>query len=277
MVDNGSTDGSAAAVEGLPKVEMVYAGENLGFAAACNLGASRVSTPYILFLNPDTRVETDSLTVPLAFMEQPENAGVGICGIQLVDEQGRVSRTCARFPTLGRFSASALGLDKLPGFQGTGVHMRDWDHKSSRIVDHVIGAFYLIQRSIFESVKGFDERYFVYLEDLDLSRRVRAAGWDSWYLADSQAYHAGGGTSQQVKARRLFYSLCSRLLYGFKYFPRWQAWALVGITGLMEPLTRTIYCLARRDVAGVRNTWLAYRMLWRGMSRIVRGQGRFEP
>lgn len=277
VVDNGSTDRSVDAVDGLPRVDVIRTGKNLGFAAACNIGAAEDDSPYILFLNPDTRVEQGSLSVPLGFMERPDNAGVGICGIQLIDEQGEVSRTCARFPTLGRLTASALGLDKLPGLRRAGVHMGDWDHRFTRCVDHVIGAFYLIRRSVFQSVGGFDGRFFVYLEDVDLSLRAKRAGWGSWYLTDAKAFHAGGGTSRQVKAQRLFYSLRSRLLYGFKHFSRWQAWLLVGVTGVIEPLTRTAWCLVRGDGAGMRNTWSAYSMLWLGMGQIVRGEGRFEP
>ena len=277
VVDNGSTDGSLDGIEDLPGVSVIRTGENLGFAAACNIGAAAGDSPYILFLNPDTRLEADSLSVPLAFMERPENARVGICGIQLVDEQGEVSRTCARFPTLGRLTISALGLDKLPGLRSAGMRMDDWDHESSRRVDQVMGAFFLIRRSLFSLCEGFDQRFFVYFEEVDLSLRAKLAGYDSWYLTGAQAFHAGGGTSRQVKDYRLFYSLRSRLLYGFKHFPRWQAWCLVCVTGLVEPFTRTAWCLLRGDMAGVRHTWSAYRMLWRGMGRIVRGEGRFEP
>ena len=277
VVDNGSTDGSADAVESLPGVEVIRTGKNLGFGAACNIGAKAVSAPYILFLNPDTRLEAGSLSVPLAFMEQPENAKVGICGIQLVDEQGKVSRTCARFPSLGRLVSSALGLDKLQGLQGSGVHMHDWDHMDSRQVDHVMGAFYLMRREVFKQVDGFDERFFVYLEDVDLSKVVKDLGSDIWYLTEAQAFHAGGGTSRQVKVHRLFYSLRSRLLYAFKHFPHWQAWTLVAVTNLLEPFTRSVWCLLRGDVAGAKHTWAAYRMLWRSMGHILRGEGRYNP
>jgi len=276
VVDNDSRDGSADLLKGLSRVQVLHAGDNLGFAAACNVGAAKCFSPYLLFLNPDTRIEAGSLQRPLTFMERSENAGVAICGIQLVDEQNAVSRTCARFPTLRRLSASALGLNKLPGFRGVGMGMSNWDHESSRRVDQVMGAFFLIRRVVFNATGGFDERFFVYFEEVDLSRRATLAGWDSWYLADAQAFHAGGGTSRQVKARRLFYSLRSRLLYGFKHFPTWQAWVLVALTGLVEPLTRTAWCLIRKDMTGVRNTWAAYRMLWSGMGQIVHGEGRFK-
>lgn len=277
VVDNGSIDDSVATIEGLSGVEVIHNGENLGFGAACNIGAQAGSAPYILFLNPDTRLDEGALSVPLAFMEQPANLKVGICGIQLVDEYGNVSRTCARHPTVGRLVSLALGLDRLPGLRGTGVHMRDWSHLDSRKVDHVMGAFYLVHREVFESVGGFDERFFVYLEDLDLSKVVQGAGFDSWYLTEVQAFHAGGGTSRQVKVHRLFYSLRSRLLYAFKHFPHWQAWTLVAVTNLLEPFTRSTWCLLRGDFVGIRHTWAAYRMLWRSMGHILRGEGRYNP
>jgi GT2 family glycosyltransferase len=277
VVDNGSTDGSADAVERLPGVEVIRTGRNLGFGAACNIGAGAGGAPYILFLNPDTRLEADSLSVPLAFMEQPENAKVGICGIQLVDEQGTVSRTCAKSPTLGRLVCAVLGLNKLPGLQGSGVMMSNWDHNANCKVDQVMGAFFFCRRKVFEACGGFDERFFVYFDDVDLSKVVREGGFGSWYLTSAQAFHAGGGTSRQVKVHRLFYSLRSRLLYGFKHFPRWQAWLLVGVISLLEPFTRSVWCLLRGDVAGVKHTWAAYRMLWRSMGHILRGEGRYNP
>lgn len=277
VVDNGSTDGSADTIAGLPRVEIIRAGKNLGFGAACNIGAKIGCSPYILFLNPDTRIEANSISVPLAFMEKAGNSKVGVCGIQLVDEQGEVSRSCAYFPTINRFLLSALGLDKLPMMKGSSVHMSDWNHLSSKQVDHVMGAFYLIRRQLFQKVNGFDERFFVYSEDVDLSKLINNAGFSSWYLVEAKAFHAGGGTSQQVKAHRLFYSLRSRLLYGFKHFPAWQAWLLVLVTLLIEPFTRSIWCLLSRDLVGVKHTWAAYRMLWGSLKYIIQGNGRYNP
>ena len=272
VVDNDSSDGSAESIVGLPGVEVVRAGKNLGFAAACDLGAAKGKAPYILFLNPDTKVEGNSFSVPLAFMERPENGYVGICGIQLVDEQGQVSRTCARFPTLGRLVAQALGLNKIPGLHHAGVHMNDWDHGQTAEVDHVIGAFFLMRRNLFEALGGFDERFFVYLEDIDLSFRARSLGYKSVYLADAQAYHAGGGTSRQVKDVRLFYSLRSRLLYGFKHFPSRQAWFLMVITMAVEPFSRLLYCALGRDWSGMQNTLRGFRSLWGSAPQIIAGR-----
>lgn len=269
VIDNGSTDGSEIAVEGLHNVTLIRTGTNLGFGKACNQGAALANSEFLLFLNPDARLFEHSLSVPLAFMQQPENADVGIVGIQLVDEHNHIARSCARFPSVGIFLVQALGLNRLPGLRHLSIHMSGWTHDKTELVDHVIGAFYLMRRSLFESLGGFDERFFVYLEDLDLSLRARQAGWRSVYLAEAQAFHAGGGTSRQVKVHRLFYSLRSRLLYGFKHFTHWQAWALVGVTLVLEPVSRSMFSLLRGGVQDVRNTLKAYGMLYQDLPSIL--------
>lgn len=262
VVDNGSTDNSLSGIDNLIiPINVIRNTENKGFAAACNQGAVLANSEYLLFLNTDTLLFENSLSVPLAFMQRPENAKVGICGIQLIDETGQVSRSCSRFPSVRMFVANALGVSKLPKLRSWNHQMVEWDHATTRQVDHVIGAFYLIRRSLFEALKGFDDRFFVYLEDLDLSLRAHKAGWKSVFIADAQAFHAGGGTSRQVKAARLFYSLRSRLLYGFKHFSAWRAWALMVVTMCIEPVTRTAFSLLNRDWSSICNTQKAYSML----------------
>ncbi len=279
VVDNGSSDGSADGLEAQLGVSVVTIRntENEGFARACNQGAALGNSPYILFLNPDAQLFEGTLSAAISVFDDPRYGEVGIVGVQLVNEQGRIARSCARFPTFLRLATRALGLDKLPGFKGASIHLIDWDHATTRQVDHVMGAFFLVRRDLFNRLAGFDEQFFVYLEDIDFSMRAYKAGWRSLYLAEAQAFHVGGGTSRQVKAHRLFYSLRSRLLYGFKHFTRWQAWLLMSLTVAVEPCIRTAYCLARGDGAGCLHTWLAYRMLWRGLRKIVHGQGRFRP
>ena len=272
VIDNGSDCDLCSNIKklfpGLP-VDTVINENNVGFSRACNQGARLGSACYLLFLNPDAGLFENSILAPLQFLESEKNLDVGICGVQLVDEAGDVSRTCSRFPTLGRLAAQALGLNKLPGLQNTGLHMTDWDHGQTAEVDQVIGAFFLIRRNLFESLGGFDQRFFVYFEEVDLSFRARSLGYKSVYLADAQAFHAGGGTSSQVKDVRLFYSLRSRLLYGFKHFPSWQAWLLAGVTMMVEPVSRILYCAASRNWAGVKQTLQGYRLLWRDVPHII--------
>jgi len=271
VVDNASSDDSLNGIEflGIP-VTIIRNESNFGFAAACNQGAAIATTPYLLFLNPDTRLYENSLDTPLSFMANPENAKIGICGIQLINESGQVDRSCARFPTPLIFLLQSVGLNKLPGLRRFSLHRTDWDHATTRTVDHVIGAFFLVRRSLFEQLQGFDERFFVYLEDLDFSRRAHLNGWQSVYLTRAQAFHAGGGTSKQVKAARLFYSIRSRLLYGFKHFSPAAAWAVLAVTILLEPISRIVFSVVRANWRDAFYTLQGYRMLLQALPSILR-------
>ncbi|MDZ4042088.1 MAG: glycosyltransferase family 2 protein [Eubacteriales bacterium] len=263
VVDNASCDGSVEGLAslGLPII-IIRNTENRGFAAACNQGARGSKANYLLFLNPDTRLFENSLAKPLSFMERPNNQHIGIVGIQLVDGNGDVSRTCSRFPTPGQFFSKMLGLDRLfPSFFPSHF-MFEWDHADSRYVEQVMGAFFLVRRSLFETLGGFDERFFVYFEEVDFSLRSRQAGWNSFYLAEAQAYHKGGGTSEKVKALRLFYSLRSRILYSYKHFGWVAATGLMLGTLFLEPWTRLALGLVRRSGKEIIETLKGYYMLW---------------
>ena len=256
VVDNGSVDGSDDAIEDMEKVELIRTGENLGFGRACNLGAKRASCKYILFLNPDTVLFEGTLERTLEFMEAPENSDVGICGVQLVEEDGRIARSCSRFPTTGRLVSRAIGLGKF--IPTTAPAMHEWDHKTVRQVDQVMGAFFFIRKSVFDEQNGFDSRFFVYFEEVDLAYRSANGGWKSVYLADVQAFHYGGGTSEQVKAHRMFYSLRSRIQYAFKHFSTSGALTVVFATLLIEPISRTALAISRGSLSNIKETWTAY-------------------
>jgi len=260
VVDNGSSDHSADFLRRRSDITLISTGCNQGFGKACNLGAAQATGDYLLFLNPDAALYPHTLSRVLAYMQDPAQARVGICGVQLKDGLGHVARSCARFPAPWALVAHALGLVRL--IPRWGHFMAEWAHDQTREVDHVIGAFYLVRRSLFEQIGGFDERFFVYLEDLDFSYRARQAGWRSVYLADAQAFHAGGGTSNQIKARRLFYSLRSRLLYAFKHFTLPGAWVVLLSTLLLEPVARSGHGLLRGSWATLAETWSGYAMLF---------------
>lgn len=271
VVDNGSIDGSERSIEDLPSVDLIRAGGNLGFGKACNLGAQQANSEYLLFLNPDAALYADTLHKVLAYMQDPANAKVGICGVQLLDKGGQVSRSCARFPSALSFAAHATGLDRI--FPRLGHFMADWDHAQTRQVDQVMGAFFFVRHELFRDLGGFDERFFVYLEDLDFSYRAQQAGWRSMYLADAQAFHAGGGTSNQIRARRLFYFLRSRLLYASKHFSFIGAFGVLLATLFAEPLSRSALALLRRSWSQLKETWAAYGMLWRWLPQWVSKEG----
>jgi len=271
VVDNDSQDDSTDNLDNLDlPLTFIQNKKNIGFAAACNQGAKGSKADFLLFLNPDTCLFNNSLVQSLNYMEGPNNQDIGILGIQLVDEVGRISRSCARFPTVGSFFVKMFGLDILFPKIFSNHFMIEWDHNESRVVDQVIGAFFLIRRQLFVTMGGFDERFFVYFEEVDLSRRAYNAGWKTIYLADVQAYHKGGGTSDKVKASRLFYSLRSRILYGYKHFNWLAATALMLGTLLIEPFTRLAFALINRSREQAEETIKGCVMLWSNLPTLLR-------
>lgn len=265
VVDNASTDDSMAAVDALDAshhvdVTPIRNRENRGFAAACNQGAALGTAPYVLLLNTDTVLFPDSLRRPIEFMEDAAHSRVGICGVRLVDEAGGHMTSCARFPTAWRLLADASGLSRLMPAVFPPLFMSQQECASSREVDQVIGAFFLVRRELYEALGGLDERFFVYFEEVDFCYRARERGYSAVYLADATARHHGGGSTGQVKATRLFYALRSRILYGRKHFSALAAGVVVATVFAVELPARLVSGLLGRG-GTVRETLSAYRLL----------------
>ncbi|MGB3305728.1 MAG: glycosyltransferase family 2 protein [Thermomicrobiales bacterium] len=263
IIDNGSTDGSSDQVDtsGL-SVRIVRNRTNLGFAAACNQGASKGNSPFILFLNPDVILGPSSLYEAVEYFEGRLTRQVGILGIQLRNENGEVSPTCSRFPGAGTLVAKSLGLSSMLPKVFRPALMTEWDHQESRLVDQVIGAFFMVDRKLFERLDGFDQRFFVYYEELDFAVRARNAGWKSYFLASTYAMHEGGGSSKQVQAARYFYNSRSRVRYARKHFRVGSA-LIVSLSVLVgEPCSRIIQSLLRRDTNSIKNVAQATLRLW---------------
>jgi GT2 family glycosyltransferase len=114
---------------------------------------------------------------------------------------------------------------------------------------------------LFAELNGFDERFFVYYEEVDFSYRARQRGWKSIYVADTQAFHAGGGASKQIKAKRLFYSWRSRLLYVNKHFGCLGVFLVLLATLLLEPFSRSVLAVVRCSWSSFNETWQASGLL----------------
>ena len=269
VVDNDSTDasmGAVAAVANVLPAVAIYNQSNRGFGCACNIGAQASHGRRLLFLNPDCEVRPGSIE---RCMAELESADVGVCGIALLDERGNVARSCHRFPGVANFCTRIFGLQYLSRHWSDGS-MTEWDHGRDADVDHVIGAFYAIRRDVFERLGGFDERFFVYLEDLDLSLRVREAGYRVRFVSAPASFHLGGGVSRQIKARRLFYATRSRILYAYKHFPRWQAHVHLALTLLVEPFTRCALALGQGSSGALKETCSAFALMWRDLPQTLR-------
>jgi GT2 family glycosyltransferase len=248
VVDNASTDDSTYHLDlyKLP-ITIIRNVINIGFARACNQGAKGSEADYLLFLNPDIVLFDDSLSLAVAFMDRKGNEKIGICGIQLVDRNGNVARTCARFPQVRHYFFKLLGLNYFfPGIFHCHF-MKEWDHCNNSCVDQVMGAFFLVRKNLFDRLEGFDENFFLYFEEVDFSLRARQLGYMTFFLAETRAYHKGGGTSEKVKAKRLYYFMRSQLIYGRKYYRKPALAMLILCMIILEPISRIVLGLVHRS------------------------------
>ena len=245
--------------ESLP-LEVIENTRNIGFAAACNQGAKICSSDHVLFLNPDVELGRDSLAMSVGWLATTDG-GIGICGIRLLNDDGRCETSCADFPNLKMYIGTALGLARwLPRHFPSRFHSACRLERSG-VVDQVSGAFFLVKKALFDRIGGFDERFFVYYEEVDLSLRAKKAGFHSYYLAEAVASHIGGTSTGQAGPRRLFYYLQSRLKYAKKNFEPLSYLLLLQFTLGVEFVLRSLRALGRKD-EDLRSTLTAFGMLW---------------
>src|ERR1700722_13610608 len=193
VVDNASSDSSAAMVRAeFPAVELIANTDNRGFAAACNQGIAASTEEFILILNPDTLATPAALQALLDVMRAEPHAGA--CGPRIVNPDGSLQPSCRRFPTLPRLLLDEFGLGKLfPRSKFFGDYrMTWWAHDQLREVDQLMGAALLLRRAALEQVGTFDERFFMYFEEVDLCLRLRDAGWKVLFVPAAKVIHHGG-------------------------------------------------------------------------------------
>jgi GT2 family glycosyltransferase len=186
--------------EEFPAVTLLPQARNLGFAAAQNIGIRRGTAPYVLVLNPDAAIAADTLPPLLDLLDS--EPGIGCAGPALIREDGSFDHAARRsFPTpisaLGHFSGIGrrVGGGALAAYRAPDVERGP--------VDAVNGAFMLLRRSALEEVGLFDEGYWMYMEDLDLCRRLRDSGWVTFYEPRSHATHTKAGTTEGRRGPRL--------------------------------------------------------------------------
>jgi GT2 family glycosyltransferase len=194
VVDNASSDASLETVADLP-VTAIQLAENGGFAFGCNTGWRAGKSPYVLLLNPDARLDSASLR-RLAWVLDEEPT-VGAVGPKIVDDKNRLEYSQRRFPRLRSTYAQALFVHRLlPGASWTDEVVRDEDaYERPSSPDWISGACLLVRRSLLERLRGLDERFFMYCEDIDLCRRIRDAGFDVRYESTAVVVHQGGASA----------------------------------------------------------------------------------
>lgn len=263
IVDNASTiepiDGILLP-QGL-KGTVIKNSENKGFGFACNQGAALSKAKFLLFLNPDTLPTMQNILKGIGILEG--DSQMGVFGPQLFNDNG-IQRTCGNELSLKTLFFDVSGISKLSIPNCEGIHST-WDHQSSKAVSHLIGAFYLIKSKVFFEVGGFDERFFLYYEDYDLSKKVRSAGYTLWYDSDAKVFHLGGGTSSRIPFKRIEYSLHSKFLLIDKYFGVvWLGFYMV--LSFFELILRSSLYIGRLQVPNCLKIWKLY---FRVYSKVV--------
>lgn len=199
VFDNASCDGSVEMIqEEFPQVRLLRSHENLGFARAHNRAMQQAQGRYLLVLNPDTQVMGDALQKLLEFADA--NPQVGIIGPQLLNPDGSLQYSCRHFPdpVAAIFRNTPLGR-LFPHNRYTRHYlMTDWDHQTIREVDWVSGAAMLIRRELIEQIGLFDERFFMYCEDMDLCYRAWQAGWKVLYYPEAVIVHTIGRSTDKA-------------------------------------------------------------------------------
>jgi N-acetylglucosaminyl-diphospho-decaprenol L-rhamnosyltransferase len=208
VVDNHSADGSIQYLQPLfPFVNFISNKKNEGFAKANNRALQQARGRYVLFLNPDTILPEDVFQKTIAFMEAHTDAGM--LGVQMVDGAGRFLKESRRgLPTAWasfcKMSGLAALLPSSPIFAR--YYMGHLDKGSTHAADVLAGAFMLARKKVLDKVGGFDEQFFMYAEDIDLSYRVTQAGYKNYYFADATIIHfKGESTRKDARYVKLFY------------------------------------------------------------------------
>jgi len=232
--DNGSTDGSREFIRERygDRVEIIENGANLGFAAACNRAFERTSSPYAYLLNPDAELKNGALREVVAFMDAHPRCG--IAGSRIYNLDGTIQRDAVgEFDTwAGAFlRSSAWGEWPMLRHYANGASLRDWDYASPRRVDIVIGAAMAIRRALLDAIGLFDERFFLYHEEVDLAKRAALANWETWFVPQSEAVHEGRASARgaySVDSRKQR----SRRTYWLKHHgPVWYGTLVAALVG----------------------------------------------
>ena len=224
VVDNKSSDESCAMVkQKFPNVKLIENSENLGFSKGNNIGVQHAKGEYLCILNPDTVVPEDCFTELFEFSEIKNDLGIFAC--RLIDGTGTYLPESKRnLPTPKVAIKKMLGITKH-------YYANTVKQDSSGIVDILVGAFMMLKTDVYKQVNGFDEDYFMYGEDIDLSYKVLKQGYDNMYYGPIQVIHFKGESTlkDNVYAKRFYGAMQVFYKKHFNSNPFFNAIVSVGI------------------------------------------------
>jgi N-acetylglucosaminyl-diphospho-decaprenol L-rhamnosyltransferase len=231
VVDNASFDDSLEqARTAHPAARILENPENRGFATAANRGVRATDAAFVLLLNPDAEITGGTLAALRKVAD--DRARAAVFGPLVRNPDGSIQPSARRVPGIGQGLAHAFLGRLAPGNRFSRAYtMADWDRASEREVEWVSGSAMLVRRAAFDAVGGFDEGYFMYVEDVDLCTRLRAAGWSVLFTPELEVTHQVGVSARTVP-RRMAYEH-SRSIY--RYFSTHVA---RGPAAVLRPLAR---------------------------------------
>ncbi len=220
VIDNNSTDGSKFFLEpSFLKVNFIWNNVNAGFAKANNQGLALAKGKYILFLNPDTILPEDCIKKCLHFFNL--NNKIGALGIRMVDGSGNFLKESKRgFPSPATSLFKLFGLASLFPRSKTFAHyyLAHLSNTQNNEVDVLAGAFIMIPKTVLNDIGNFDERFFMYGEDIDLSFRIQKAGYKNYYFADSTIVHFKGESTKKESHKYVFLFYSAMNLFVKKHY-----------------------------------------------------------
>jgi N-acetylglucosaminyl-diphospho-decaprenol L-rhamnosyltransferase len=231
VVDNASLDGSAeTAIAEHPAATLIQNETNRGFAAGANQGIRATSAPFILLLNPDAEVVAGTLGGFAKVARDRTRAGA--IGALVRDPDGSIYPSARKVPTLGEAVGHAFLGPFVSNRFSRAYTMADWDRSSERTVEWVSGSCVLLRREALDQVGLFDERFFMYVEDVDLCTRLRGQGWEVLFSPELEVLHVGGVSTGGYRSRRMTLQH-SRSIY--RYFVKHRS---PGPLALLRPAVR---------------------------------------
>jgi hypothetical protein len=240
VVDNNSIDGT---VEYLTKIckdeKVIRLPKNVGFGAANNIGASIGKGEYLLFLNPDILLPESAIQGMCEYLSN--NINVAVVGCKLKNNDGSLQLSCHREPTLLKNIHSRLRLEKIfsGNYIGGYYNYSYWDHNEIKEVDYVCGAAFMIRKNDFINNKGFDEKYFLYCEEVDLCKRLRKKGRKIIYLPYIEMTHYSGGSTGKKSKKIKLWEVESNYLFLKKHYGILQSLIFITIM-ILEYYLRSI-------------------------------------
>ena len=241
VVDNASIDGTVEIVRQFENVRLIRNTQNLGFAAGINRGAKAAQGDWLLLLNPDCIVDENAFSTLANFVQNCGNE-IAIVGLQLLNPDGTLQPSGRRFPKVWEFILALLGFSRW--MEARWFSGRDFTKVQE--VDEVSGAALATSRKAFEQVGGMDEGFFLFFEELDLCRRVKAEGLKIVYLPDAKVKHLWGASVKRVPEIARKAQQQSAIRYFRKHHGR-IASILVSIAFMLRNLAHKIrYRLGRK-------------------------------